>query len=402
MRGPAEVSVTGPLAPWAAGYIDELSDQGYSPVSAAEHLRLMAHVSRWLERRGLQPHQLTESVATEFLAQRRDAGYASRLSSRAIAPLLDHLRSVAVAPSAGQSPIRNSLEQLLDRYCRYLRGERGLAPLSIETYQPIVRRFLVSQWPDGDVRPEDLSAADVIRFVERTCRGPHAGRASVLVSVLRSLLRFLYLEGEIGTQLAAAVPKVASWRLSALPRVVEKRDVSQLLHSCDRRTALGLRDHAILLLLIRLGLRASEVISLQLADLDWRRGEIAIHGKGPQQDSLPLLRDIGEALAAYLRRGRPRFPSRSLFLRDHAPYRGLTRHAVSKLVRHACDRAELPRMGPHRLRHTAASRMLAAGASLGDIAEVLRHRSLSSTAIYAKVDREALRVVAQPWPGGAR
>ncbi len=171
MRGPAEVSVTGPLAPWAAGYIDELSDQGYSPVSAAEHLRLMAHVSRWLERRGLQPHQLTESVATEFLAQRRDAGYASRLSSRAIAPL-----------------------QLLDRYCRYLRGERGLAPLSIETYQPIVRRFLVSQWPDGDVRPEDLSAADVIRFVERTCRGPHAGRASVLVSVLRSLLRFLYLE----------------------------------------------------------------------------------------------------------------------------------------------------------------------------------------------------------------
>src|SRR5438128_1564861 len=214
MRGPAEVSVMGPLAPWAAGYIDELSDQGYAPVSAAAQLRLMAHVSVWLEKRGLRPHQLTASVAAEFLAQRRDAGSANRLSGRAIAPLLEYLRRLAVVPGIDPSPIRNPLDHLLDRYCRYLCGERGLAPLSIETYQPIARRFLMSQWPDGEVRLEDLSAVDVTRFVVRTCRSPHTGRVRLLVPVLRSLLRFLYLEGETATQLAAAVPKVASWRLS--------------------------------------------------------------------------------------------------------------------------------------------------------------------------------------------
>jgi site-specific recombinase XerD len=150
-----------------------------------------------------------------------------------------------------------------------------------------------------------------------------------------------------------------------------------------------------------LGLRGSEVCGLALGDVSWRRGEIIIHGKGPRVDTLPLPHDIGCAIVAYLQRGRPHFSSRFIFLRDHAPYRELTRHAVSNVVRHACDRSGFPRVSSHRLRHTAASRMLLAGAPLADIAEVLRHRDVATTAIYAKVDRNALREVAQPWPGGA-
>jgi integrase len=214
------------------------------------------------------------------------------------------------------------------------------------------------------------------------------------------LLRYLHVAGLISAPLVWAVPSVADLRDRSLPRGLERAAVRRLLASCDRRRLVGRRDYAILLLLSRLGLRAGEVAGMRLDDVDWRRGELLVRGKGNRQDVLPLPVDVGEAMVSYLRR-RPRCECRALFLRVTAPRAAMDRCTVAWVVRAACDRAGLPRVGAHRLRHTAATEMLRAGASLAEIGQVLRHRELKTTTIYAKVDRKALRPLARPWPVSA-
>jgi integrase len=221
-----------------------------------------------------------------------------------------------------------------------------------------------------------------------------------LVTALRSLLRYLHLEGK-APDLAAAVPVVAGWRGSQLPRGLEPQQAARVLAACDRGTAAGRRDYAMLILLAGLGLRACEVAALELDDLDWQRGELVIRGKGDRQERLPLPADVGEAVSAYLVQGRPRVESRRLFVGVRAPFGDLTSSGVRAVVGYACDRAGIARFAAHRLRHTVATEMLRAGAGLPDIGQVLRHRSLSTTAIYAKVDRAALRELAQAWPGAS-
>jgi integrase/recombinase XerD len=216
---------------------------------------------------------------------------------------------------------------------------------------------------------------------------------------LKALLRFLHATGRVSASLAAAAPAAAGWHGGELPRALEPGQVERLLASCDQRTASGLRDFAMLTLLWRLGLRAGEVAACRVGDVDWRAGEILIHGKGNRQEKLPLPVDVGEALADYCCRGRPHRRCQALFLQKTAPYGPLTRNAVSQAVRQACQRAGLPPVGAHRLRHTAATEMLRAGTSLAAIGQVLRHRDVATTAIYAKVDRIALRALARPWPG---
>jgi integrase len=216
---------------------------------------------------------------------------------------------------------------------------------------------------------------------------------------LRSLLRWLHLTGVLSAPLAPAVPAVAGWRLSSLPKGLEPGQLRRLLAACDRRTPTGRRDYAILLLLSRLGMRAGEVAGLGLGDIDWRRGELAILGKGNRAERLPLPADVGTAIAAYLRRGRPdTADGRSVFVRVHAPHRALTTGGVTMVVFDNAQRAGLPKMHAHRLRHTAATAMLQAGSPLAEVGQVLRHRSPLTTAIYAKVDRDALSVLARPWP----
>ena len=193
---------------------------------------------------------------------------------------------------------------------------------------------------------------------------------------------------------------VASWRLSTLPKALEPSEVDRLLTSCDQQTPVGRRDRAILTILVRLGLRAGEVAALRLCDIDWRCGEIVTHGKANRTERLPLPSDVGQALVSWLLEGRPAGNSPHVFTRVHAPHRGLTTNGVSDVVRAACVRAGLPPMHAHRLRHTAATQMLRAGADLAEIGQVLRHRSLLATAIYAKVDRASLSALARPWPGG--
>lgn len=402
MSDPSRVRMSGPLTPFATGFDAELARAGYAPFSRAQHLRLAAHLSCWLEARGLDSHALTEALTGQYLRSRRGAGYATHLSAKALAPLMHHLRALGAAP-APCAPERSGPEEaLLARYRRYLSGERGLTPETASIYVDAVRPFLAER-PEA-LALERLRAAEVVAFcVERLPRLSKS-RAKQTTTALRSLLGFLHAEGLIAEPLVAAVPAVASWRLQGLPKGLEPDQLARLLGSCEHATTVGRRDHAVLTVLARLGLRAGEVAALRLSDIDWRAGELRVRGKGRRTDRLPLPADVGEAIARYLRDGRPPgIEEQAVFVRALAPHRGLSASGVSGVVARAARRVGLGRVGAHRLRHTAATALLRAGAALPEVGQLLRHRRAETTAIYAKADREALRTIARRWPeGGAR
>jgi site-specific recombinase XerD len=293
------------------------------------------------------------------------------------------------------------VEELLARYHRYLIVERGLGGPTAHGYLDAVRPFLAGRTgQEGGLELAGLTAADVTAFVLAACPGRAIGPAKLTVTALRSLLGFLHVDGVLPVPLGEAVPSVAGWRLCGLPRALEAEQVDRLLEVCDRHHAAGRRDLAILLLLVRLGLRAGEVAALNLDDIDWRAGELTVRGKGNRAERLPLPTDVGEAIADYLRDGRPATAAgRPVFVRLKAPLQQLTSGGITQVVFAAGQRAGLGKLHAHRLRHTAATAMLRAGAPLAEVGQVLRHRRALSTAIYAKVDRQALAVLARPWPG---
>lgn len=398
MQDPSRARVTGPLQPYVAGFIEELSRLGYTTQSACGQVFLMAHVSRWLAGEGLDADALTPETADRFLAVRRAAGYVLYLSPKALVPLLGFLRRIGAVPEA-PPPAGAPEDALLGRYRRYLVTERGLAAETAADYAAKVSPFLAAR---GDRGLTALTAAEVTAFIVETCPSMRKGTAKLTVTALRSLLGWLHVTGEIPATLAWAVPAVASWRLAALPAPLEPAQVQAMLDGCGTGTAAGLRDLAMITLLARLGLRAGEVAGLMLDDIDWRAGEITVTGKGRRSERLPLPADAGEAVAAWLRNGRPEpfEDARNVFLRVRAPHRALTSTGVSQVVSGAGRRAGLDGVFAHRLRHSAATGMLRAGASLPEIGQVLRHRRLLSTAIYAKTGVPALRALARPWPAG--
>jgi integrase/recombinase XerD len=395
------VRVVGPLGPYAAGFAGELTRLGYTLFSAREQLGLVAHLSRWLAGEGLDASMLTPAVVAQFLVARRGAGYTAYRTPRALSPLLGYLRGLGVTPLPVVSGPEGPVEVLLERYCRYLVGERGLGVPTARGYVDLVRPFVVGRaTPDG-VDVAGLSAADVVGFVLAVSGERPPKTTQRVVSALRSLLRFCHVQGLLSVPLAAAVPKVAN-RRAGLPRFLEPAQVQALLSACDRRGVAGRRDFAMMTLMVRLGLRAGEVAALGLGDIDWRRGEITVVGKGPRSDRLPLPADVGAAVADYLHHARPGDAlDRCVFVRVLAPHRGLTSGGVTQAVVAAGGRAGLGPITAHRLRHTAATGMLRAGAPLAQVGQVLRHRRALTTASYAKVDREGLRALARPWPGGA-
>jgi integrase/recombinase XerD len=401
MGKPSRVRVRGPLAPYAPGFRRELARQGYTPNSASNQLQLMAHASRWLARADLEVGDLTPARIEEFLSARRAEGYTLWLSTKAMVPVMAYLHALDVVPAPSPVDPATPAEQLLERYQTYLAQERGLAVATVSSYLQVATLFFSKRSPEGTLDLERLSAAEVIDFVLAECAGRTRGSAKYVVCGLRSLLRFLHVEGHTERQLATVVPKVAGWRLAGLPKAFGSQEVARLLGSCDRRSTSGRRDFAVLHLLVRLGLRAGEVAALELADIDWRGGEVVIRGKGRREEQLPLPVDVGDALVGWLHRGRPRCESSKVITTVRAPQRGLTSGGVSAIVRAACARAGLPEVGAHRLRHSAATQMLRAGAGLAEVGQVLRHASLLTTSIYAKVDRRTLRLLAQPWPGRA-
>jgi len=392
-------SMDGPLGPMASGIAEELKRLGYAERTADRQMSLVAGLSRFLQRRGVSTDEVNPGLVAEFCATLSEKSRGWRPTPRALAWLVRYLCRVGATTIASSPPPRSPVDDLLGEYRRHLLAERGLADETVALYVQAVLPFVREHVVHG---LDKLVAADVSAFVTRECRAISGRAAERLATGLRSFLGFALLEGMIPTPLAGAVPSAARWSGASLPRGLAPEQLRALLASCDRSRATGTRDYAILVVLSRLGLRAAEVAALRLDDIDWRAAEIVVRGKGRTEARLPLPFDVGQAVVAYLRQGRPRRPERELFLRAAAPVRGLSPDGVSEVVRAAGERAGLGSFGAHRLRHTAGTNLLRAGATLPEVAQVLRHRSVATTTIYAKVDHRELSRLAMAWPGGTR
>jgi integrase/recombinase XerD len=391
-------SPSGSLAEHGPGFRGYLFELGYSASAAKKHLQLLVDLSRWLEREGIFADELA-AVSTEgFFRRRRAQGRANLRTPRSLDPLLAYLRALGVIETSVRPVLTDPVEVFIEGYYGYLTGERGLVEGTARFYLHVARLFVSERRGGEGIDWASLRVVDVTGFTTRVCGVRGVSSARQVVSALRCLLRYLRLEGLTELALDEAVLSVAGWNPS-LPRGISSAAVTALLGSCDRRRPIGRRDYAILMLLCRLGLRGGEVVGLALDDIDWRAGEIVVAGKGGGRDRLPLAADVGAALVDYLRQDRPRVEDRAVFVRQFAPIRGLAgTGAIRSVLARACHRAGIPYVNPHRLRHTLASEMLAAGVSLGDIGQVLGHRGSVVTATYAKVDLEALRMVARCWP----
>lgn len=386
----------GPLVNHLAQFERLLTEQGYPQESIRRHLRLIADFSVWLKARKISLKQITPNSAQFYLRCRaryreRRAGNAQAL--RRFIELLQHDGLIKKDTPVAQTPV----ERLVSDYSSYLHQERGLAVPTISKYTGAARLFVEQQGATGKDL-SGLSAQHVIRFIQSLSGNTQAQRVA---TGLRSFLRYARYRGYTKLDLAQAVPWVASWSMTSIPKAIAPEYARRVLASCDRRRAVGRRDYAMLMLVARLGLRAGEVASLTLDDIDWHAGTLTIHGKGSQESPLPLLAPVGEAIAAYLTRSRPRCQSRRVFLRMHAPIRGFkTEKPVSTAVGRALARAgiDTPHRGAHQFRHALASHMLRHRSSFAEIGEILRHKSPDTTRIYAKVDLTSLRALTVPWP----
>ena len=395
----------GPLATFLAPFAEWLRQQGYTPRYLHWQVMLAADFSRWLKQRDIRLRRVGVDHPTQYLRWRHRRRQPTQVDAAALVHVIEFLRHERVLPAAKEA--RRQLtpaEAWVQAYAQYLREDRGLTEATVRNYAPFIDRFLTSRFGTGPVKLARLQASDVLRFVQ--CQAPrlHLKRAKLLTTALRSFLRYARYRDAIRLDLAAVVPCVANWSMPAIPRGIAPEQVRHLLSHVDRGTAVGRRDYAILLLLARLGLRAGEVAFLELEDIDWVGGRLTVRGKGGRRTQLPLLQEVGEALAAYLLDGRPRSASRRVFMRAKAPIRGfLGPSAVSTVVRHALQRAgiDAPSHGAHQFRHGLATEMLRQGATLAQIGDLLGHQNTQTTTIYTKVDVEGLRPLALPWPGGA-
>ena len=392
---------SGSLEAFIDSFLDDQRAAGYSPKTAAQRRSMAVAFAQWTQAEGIAEGALGEDDVRALVTRRHERADTDK--ERATARrFLAHLYTRGVLPRPESRPA-SPVEALAAQYTTFLRLDRGLAENSILVYAPCARAFLSYRVAHAGHLALDRLDAETIRTFLLAQIVEQSSESSRLITVaLRSVLRFLFLRGETSRYLSSAVPTIRTYRQTGVPAVLSPEDVEHVLSTPDRSTTRGRRDYAILLLLARLGLRASEVVYLELGDLRWRTGEIVVRGKGPRVDCLPLLSDVGDAVAQYLRQDRGSTTSRRVFLRLIPPRIGLARPcAIDHIVRMALRRAGVPprrRHVAHLFRHSLATRMIRHGASIPEIAEVLRHRAQSTTAIYAKVSFDALRSVARPWP----
>lgn len=395
------IVVVGPLAVFGEGLRRYLAGRGYALDTIVDHVHLLDDLSGWLSAQNMTAADLTERVAEEFLRARRAAGHRIGVTGRALAPTLEYLRGLRVAPPPEPRVPGTFQEVLLVEYQRHLQGERGLAAGTVIHYLRCARAFL--GWlPESSDSLSGLSAGWVTGYVMQWAHRREGLRPDmVTLPALRSFLRFLHLAGHVPSLLAGAVPagRAHPGRLG-VPRAASGNGIRAVLASCDRDSAVGRRDYAIVLSLTRLALRGGEVARLDLDDIGWRVGEVTVRGKGGRVDVLPLPGDVGEAWADYLLRARPKTTSTTLFVTMVAPFTGLATSSVTQVLARACARAGVARFGPHRIRHAVACGLLDAGASMEEIGQLLRHAQERTTAIYAKVDQARLAELARPCPRG--
>ena len=394
-----------PLGSLLEGFQTWLANQGYKPDTRRRKLRLCGDFNHWLEERSIPLSGVDEDQTAVWLGSFAKPPVCARTTGQQLLAWLraeGHLGPAQDARDIAKSPA----ERIEYWYESFLCNDRGLSPITISNYLSVVHSFLFERFPAQTVDLGTLTLDDVNRFLRGYQEKVSPGRVKVLVSALRSFLGYLFQRGDIATDIAAAIPGVPNWRLASLPKAFEADQVKAIVNSCDPKTTIGRRDHAILLLLAQMGLRACEVVRLTLDDVDWTKGIITISGKGNRRDPMPLPDEVGTAIAAWLQNGRPAAcATRRLFVGIKAPHRGFASStAIGNVVRCARARAGITPSGTgaaHRLRHSLATGMLRNGASLEDIGQVLRHNHPDSSRIYAKFDIESLRSLAPAWPGAA-
>ena len=392
---------TGPLARFAHQIRAELVQSGYSPSTIRQRQCRIAEFDRWLHACGITADALTPATIDDYVAVLRAAGGWRQPKSATFIPVLNLLRQLGVSPMA-PVPLLTGREVLLHQFSHYLLQERALTLGTEKNYASSADVFLDALGLNGAENVGTVTAEQVLTFIARECSDRKVSSATILLTGVRAFLRWAFRAGLSETDLTGAVTGISARGRSTLPRSLSADAAAALLESCDRNGRTGRRDFAVLVLLTRMGLRAGEAAALTLEDLRWRAGEMVVRGKGGRTDILPLPVDVGEAISASLTDERPLPVNREVFLRVHAPIRGLTSAGVSEIVAAAARRANLPGVSAHRLRHTAATTMLRAGGSLAEVGQVLRHTSATTTAIYATVDHRALRQITQPWSGAAR
>jgi len=390
--------VSGPLAEHAGGFAAHLTRLGYSDWAVHEHLLLLGEVSGWLLRKGLEGDRLSLDLAARFVVE--VGGRRKRLvSARSLTPLLTYLHDQGVVPASWPDrPGADAAAALVREYGKYLRVECGLSDATIRSYSCYAAGFLAMLGESAGKRLDGVSGAQVLAAVARQVDTLPSASMRAVMNADRALLRFLHRAGLMPVPMEAAVPSAAR-RPPSLPARLEAATVNALLDSCDRGGEAGCRDYAVLVLLKRYGVRGIEVCRLELTDLRWRSGEIVFHGKGGRVDVLPLMHDVGQAIADYLQIRRMPLPEvRAVFLTISAPFRPMHPNSVYGIVARACARAAVAPVSPRSFRHGLGCDLLAAGASLVEISEVLRQKDLATTAIYARVDLAALAPLVRPWP----
>ncbi len=391
-----------PVTAISIGFEEGSRHQGYAPGTIWKQRKLLNDLIGWLQGQQITMGDLSMAQVDRFMADRRAAGVRKLKTRKALGSILGYLRGLGLVPAAETHLEDGPAGEILHRYRQFLTTERGLVPVTGLGYVNRLRPFLDRRMAAGELALGGLTPADVTAFVVAWCPCLNSGVAKLTITALRSFLGFLHLDGVTERSLVPAVPTVLRRRLAGLPKGLDPDQVRRLLAACDTSTVVGLRDLTILSLLVRLGLRRNEVARLGLDDIDWRAGTIRMRGKGNCHEQLPLPPDVGRQLVEYLRHARPAdAQGRTVFVRHFAPHHALGPSRVSGIVADAARRAGLGRVHAHRLRHTAATELLRAGASLPEIGQLLRHRRVETTAIYAKVDRDTLRLIARPWPEGA-
>jgi site-specific recombinase XerD len=353
----------GPVTAEIEFYAQRLTDQGYAVQTGRVQLRLLGHFNRWLERHKISAQQLDASTVERFGAFRQ-----RRFKRRRDDPVaLYRLLNIVHPQQPETTPGPTAQQVVLQQFRLYLERERGLSAATVVNYTPIIRDFLSDRFQTGDIDLQTVSASDITGFVQRQAERIHSKRAPLVVSALRSFLRHLLYRGVIHTDLSACVPTIATWSLSEIPKFLPADQIQRVLDSCDRSTALGKRNYAILLLLARLGLRAGEVVALTLDDTDWEAGVITVRGKGKRVAQLPIPADVGAAIVEYLRDGRPRLTNRRLFIRQKAPLAGFANSvAICSLVDRALEKAGVASTyrGSHLFRHSLATQMVNNGCNI--------------------------------------
>ena len=393
----------GPLVPYLEDFAAALSEQGYSDSSAKFKFRVTSKLNQWLKKRHLLIKDVNETCINKFICYRKKRSLLRSGDEVALKQFITFLRDEGILSAIVSENKVSEIQRIEKDYAQYLQRERGLTQATLDNYLPVIRRFLTVRFQKKEIVFKKLDARDVSKYVLSCAHNQSCGRAQTMVNALRSFFRYLHQRGEIAINLAAAVPTVARWQFAEIPKYLQPEQVKHLLKSCDRSTRAGKRNYAILLLMSRLGLRAGEIVYMDLDDILWETGELIVKGKSSRIEKLPLPHDVGRAIATYLRDVRPNCSSRRVFIRMYAPQQGFSSSvAVCTIVRDSLALAgiNIDFKGGHLFHHTLATNMLRGGATFTEIGEILRHQNPNATEIYTKVDFASLRAIAQTWPGG--